>query len=292
MFKNYQAEKKDFEAIESGIKTIWRPELNFIFKRKSLFKNIIIISYDSSFIYLWTKLSIANLSHFPCLLPDYYAYKIPHKIKLKDEWQTGWRTSFPFVALDKLLPEKLRCSQFKIPKISGGLLLPFIRLQKNKNIKDNPYVTQESFLATIVHEFGHIYWNQHKLWWYSNKKENIQYLQIAKQLYERKKKTKTSFYFPLNQEIGELYAFCTEYSASELFLKNHKQNLDIFIRKELEILIKEEKTKNLDHEDSVLTPNSYPYNFAFVLGKIILSYYPKKWPQILTNPRLLPFSFG
>jgi len=290
MFENYRAEKKDFEAIESGIKTIWRPELNFIFKRKSLLKNMVIFSFDSSFIYLWTKLSLTSLIRFPCQLSDYYAYKIPHKIKLKDEWQTGWKTSLPFT-LDKLLPEKLRSSQFEIPKISGGLWFPFVKLQKNKNIKDNPYITQESFLATIIHEFGHIYWDQHKLWWYSNKKENVQYLQIAKQLYKGKKKIKTSFYFPLNQEISELYAFCTEYSTSELFWKNHKKNLDIFIRNELEKIIKEEKAKNLDHEDSVLTPNSYPYNFAFVFGKTILSHYPKKWPQILTNPRLLSFPF-
>ena len=161
MFEHYKATKKDFQAVEEGIKTVWRPALNFIFERKTLLKNILIISYDSSFIYLWTKVSIPGLSRLPCGISDYYTYKIPHKIKLKDEWQLGWGAGPPAEPLDKLLPETLQVSRFKIPKISGGFLTPFIELQKKNNIKDNPYVTRESFLATIVHEFGHTYWIQH-----------------------------------------------------------------------------------------------------------------------------------
>ena len=283
MLEDYKATKKDFEAIEEGIKTVWRPELDFIFERENFLKNIIIVSYDSLFIYLWTKLYIPHLDRLFCGLSDYYAYKIPHKIKLKDEWQLGWRTLAPAEPLDKLLSKRLHRSQFEIPKINGGLLTPFTELQKKKNVEHNAYVTRESYLATIVHEFGHIYWDKHKLWWYSNKKENIQYLQIAKQLYNRKKKIKTSFYFPLNQGVSELYAFCAEYSVSELFWPNHKQNLDNFIQKRLEKLIKEEQLKDLDREDSVLAPSRYPHDFAFVFGKIILSNFPKSWPEILTN---------
>lgn len=282
MFENYKATKKDFEAIEEGIKTVWRPELDFIFERKNLLKNIVIVSYDSSFIYLWTKLYISHLYRLHCGLSDYYAYRVPHKIKLKDEWQLGWRTSAPAEPLDKLLPEKFQHSQFKISKLNGGLLTPFIELQRKKNIEDNPYITYESYLATIVHEFTHIYWGQHKLWWYSNKKKNISFLQTAKKLYEGKGIKKT-IYFPMDQGVSELYAFCAEYSVSKLFWPNHKQNLDNFIQKRLEKLIKEERLKDLDREDSVLAPNRYPHNFAFVFGKIILSNFPKSWPETLTN---------
>src|SRR3989344_693866 len=91
MFENYKATGKDFQVIEEGIKTVWRPELNFIFKRKAFLKNILIVSYDSSFIYLWTDFSIPQPTSRPCSLSDYYAYKIPHTITLKDEWQLGWR---------------------------------------------------------------------------------------------------------------------------------------------------------------------------------------------------------
>lgn len=290
MFEDYQATKKDFEAIEEGIKTVWRPELDFIFKRKNFIKNIVIISYDSSFIYLWTKIFIPGLSFLPCELSDYYAYKISHKIKLKDKWQHAWRASTPEEPLDKLLPKRFCASQFKIPKISGGLLTPFIELQKKKNIENNPSVTRESFLATIVHEFAHVYWNQHKLWWYSNKKENIDFLQTAKQLYEGKGKIKKTIYFPMDSGHSELYAFLTEYTASEIFWKSHKRNLDIFIKKRLERLIKEEQTKDLDREDSVIAPNKYPHDFTFAFGKIILSNYPKSWSKILTDHKFLsPF---
>ncbi|MBI2641712.1 hypothetical protein HYW87_03920, partial [Candidatus Roizmanbacteria bacterium] len=167
-----------------------------------------------------------------------------------------------------------------IPKINGGLLTPFIDLQKNNNIENNPYVTRQSFLATIVHEFGHIYWNRHKLWWYSNKKENVSFLKMAKQLYEGKK-VKKNIYFPMDFGFGELYAFCAEYAASEILWKNHKRNLDVFIKKQLEKLIREEQLKNLDRDDSNLTPSRYPHNFAFVFGKIIVSNFPKTWPRIM-----------
>src|SRR3989338_4288124 len=134
MFENYKAAKKDFGAIEEGIGTVWRPELDFIFKRKNLLKNIVGVSYDSFFIYLWTKIFVPSLSRLPCNLSGYYAYKIPHKIRLKDEWQRGWRACSQPKPIDKLLPKGFKTSQFKTPIISGGLLAPFIELQKKNNV--------------------------------------------------------------------------------------------------------------------------------------------------------------
>lgn len=90
--------------------------------------------------------------------------------------------------------------------------------------------------------------------------------------------------------VGELFAFCTEYAASEILWKNHKLNMDKFIKERLKILIKEEQKKNLDREDSVLAPKRYPHDFAFVIGKIITSSFPQSWSNILTNPKLfIPF---
>lgn len=285
MFENYIATKKDFRAIEGGIETVWRPEMAFVFKNKSLLKNVVIISYDSKFLYLWTKIKLPKLKTFACSLINYQAYKIPHKVKLKDEWQLGWRAHLSIKQFEKLLPKKLQKSEFKIPKISGGLSKPFTELQKKKDIKLNPYITYESYLATLVHEFAHIYWNQHKLWWYSNKKENIKYLRIAKQLYERKKEiSKIPIYFPAATGITELFATCVEYWASKLFWPNHKKNFDLFTKERLKQLIKTEEKKDLEREDSVLEPSRNPHDFAFIFGKIILTQYPKNWPQILTQP--------
>lgn len=288
MFENYSATKRDFEAVEEGVKTVWRKEMNFVFKKKSLIRNVIIISFDSKFLYLWTKFKLPHLKTIPCRLKEYYAYKIPHKVKLKDEWQLGWRASLFPKQFAKLLPKRLQKSGFKIPKISGGLLEPFIELQKKKKIKDNPYVTQKSFLATIVHEFGHIYWNSHKLWWYSDKKENIFYLRMAKQLYEKRKKiSKISLHLPVNSGISELFATCTEYWASELFWPSHKKKFDLSAKERLKQLIKSEEKKDLEQEDSVLEPSKNPHDFAFVLGKIVISHYPRTWPLILTKSSLI-----
>lgn len=232
MFENYKATKEDLELIEKGIKTVWRPELNFIFSKKNLLKNTAIISYDSSFIYLWTDISVPNLISRPCSVSDYYAYKILHKIKLKNEWQYAWWAEFLPDPLEKILSVELKTAWIEISKIYGGLMTSFIKLQKKEEIEFNPYITKQSYLATIIHEFGHIYWERHKLWWYSNKEENMNFLKVAKKLYEGKK-IKKNIYFPMESGVGELFAFCTEYTASEILWKNHKLNLDKFYKERL-----------------------------------------------------------
>ncbi|MBI2641854.1 hypothetical protein HYW87_04695, partial [Candidatus Roizmanbacteria bacterium] len=112
MYENYKATKKDLELIEEGIKTVWRTVLNFIFSKKNFLKNIAIISYDSSYIYLWTMMYFPHLKRLHCGLSGYYAYKINHNTKLKDEWQLSWRAGSPDESLNKLLPEKLNDSSF------------------------------------------------------------------------------------------------------------------------------------------------------------------------------------
>lgn len=288
MFESYQATPKDLQAIEEGIETIWRKEMDFIFKDRGLLENAVVISYDSKSLYLWTKIKLPKLRTLTRSLSNYHAYKAPHEVKLKDEWQLGWQAALPIKQFQNLLPKRLQQSDFQIPKVSGGLLTPFIELQKKKEVKDNPYITRESFLATIVHEFGHIYWDQHKLWWYSNKKDNIRYLKTARRLYKKKEKLpRVSLYFPATLGIGELFASCAEYWASKLLWPKHHQNYDLSARKRLKQLIKNEESKDLEHEDSVLEPSRNPHDFAFVFKKIILSHYPKTWPHILTQPAFL-----
>lgn len=288
MFEKYQATEKDFRTIEEGLKTVWRKELDFVFKKRNLIEKTVVISFDSKFLYLWTRFKLSKLKTIPCYIKGYYTYKIPHKIKLKDEWQIGWRAGLSIKEFNKLLPRKLQKSNFKVPKISGGLLSPFIALQRKKELKHNPYITRESFLATIVHEFAHIYWQQHKLWWYSSKKENLVYLKLAKQLYEGKKAAfKILIHFPITIGMTELFASCVEYWTSQLFWPKHHQNYDLSASKRLQQLIKNEERKDLEREDSVLEPSRNPHDFALVFKKIILSRYPKTWPRVLTRPSTL-----
>lgn len=273
MFSNYLATPDDLQTINEALKFVLHPEMRFVFANLTKIKKTFIISYDSQFIYIW-RLGSEELE-----------YKIPHRIKIKDEWQSGWQAGIEIAQIENLLPVQIKNkSRFEIPIISGGLLTPFINLQKIKNVPHNPYTTQESYLATIIHEFGHVYWNSFKMWWPSDKKRNLRYLKIAKELCGGKsKKINEPLHFPGLEEIGEIFAFCTEYYASELFWKNHKRNLDSFIENRLNTLISLERKKNLEKEDSVIEPSRYPHDFAFVFGKIILEKYPTTWPEILTQ---------
>ncbi len=115
--------------------------MNFIFSDKSKILKTNIISYDSKYVYVWRSDSKKP------------AYKIPHKIKIKDEWQFGWRVNIWIGQIINALPSWIKNkSRLEIPIISGGLLTPFISLQKAGNVFKNPYVTRESYLATIIHE--------------------------------------------------------------------------------------------------------------------------------------------
>lgn len=297
MFEKYNATKKDFEAIEEGIKIVWHPKLNFVFKNKKLVKRVIVVSYDSKNIYLWLQTKFPKLVSIKCSLKQYFAYKIPHLLNISDKHQHGWRAGLKPRRLTRLILPKLKTDEKSNPFICGGLLMPFIELQKKmKDRKNNPYTTYESYLATIVHEFGHAYWHQHKLWYYSNKKENLLLLKTAKWLYSEigdishlksKKLAKIPLHFTSVQGIrgmSELFAFCSEYQASMIFWPTHKQKSDIFDAKIIEYLLELEKLKDLEQEDSVLEPSRYPHDFARVFSKIILTLYPKTWPQFLIAP--------
>lgn len=252
--------------------------MRFVFGHLSVIRKTLVVSYDSKFIFIW-KLD----SKEP-------VYKIPHRIKIKDEWQSGWLAGIETNQIENLLPIQIKNkSRFEIPIISGGLFAPFIALQKAKNIQYNPYVTRESYLATIIHEFGHIYWNSYKLWWPSNKKENLDYLNMATRFYSSKQNLPESFSFrlPSPSYLGEVFAFCTEYYASEIFWKNHKRNINTFTKNRLGTLITLEEERNLDRENSVIEPTTSSHDFASVLGEIILTKYPRNWPEILTKPNFV-----
>lgn len=292
MFEKYRAVKEDFEAIEEGIKTVWHPKLNFVFKKKEFIKKVIVVSYDSKNIYLWSQTKFPKLTSIKCSLKQYFAYKIPHHFNISDKFQHAWWAGLKLQKLARLLLQKLNTDELSTPFIAGGLLTPFITLQKKKKrIKNNPYKTYESYLATIVHEFGHAYWHQHKLWYFSNKEGNLLLLKTVKRLYAKDGKLPNVLIrFPIfegMEGMSELFAFCCEYQASMIFWPTHKQNLDTFDAHTIDYLLKLEETKNLDQEDSVLEPRKYPHDFARVFSKIILTLYPKTWPQFLLSTKVL-----
>lgn len=283
MFKTYRATEQDFQAIEEGIRAVWRPEMDFVFKNKRLIENAVVVSYDSKFLYLWTKLKFPKLISFSCKFEDYHAYKIPHRLQIKDEHQRGWSVGLRIEGLEKYLPKEILKGNYQFPKISGSLLTPFIKshqASKKDGWLADAYNTYESYLATIVHEFGHIYYNQHKPWWFSDKKENLKYLKTALNLYLGKKVSKyPQIKIPRYPHLTEVFAFCVDYTAASLFWPNHKKDIDKANISILKWLIKEERKKNLDIQDSVLDGWQGAHYLAAVVGKIILHQYPKTWPE-------------
>jgi len=155
--KNYLATKKDLEAINEALRFVWHPKMKFVFQEKSKIANTAVISYDSKFIYIWTQKELKGIDKMQSGHPKYLFYKIPHALELKERWQYTWHADL-WKNMEKFLPDQIkRENLFDIPRIGGGLLTPFVELQKKRGFKYNPYVTGESYLATIIHEFGHNY---------------------------------------------------------------------------------------------------------------------------------------
>lgn len=266
MFSNYLATQKDFKTIEDGLRYVLHPKMRFVFKDKSKMVNTAVISYDSKLIYVWK------------INPIKLVFKIPHNLEIPDRWQLGWWAGIVSKQIEKYLPKEIKHT----PVISGGLLTPFITLQKAKNVPAKPYTTRESYLATITHEFGHIYWNSFKLWWPSNKKGNINLLEEAKKLYTNKVINREfSVKYPSPIYASEVFAHCTEYYASEIFWSKHKKNFDKFAVSQINMMVTTEKNKNLNVEDSVLEPTKNQYNYSPVVGKLLTTKHPKEWPNLL-----------
>ena len=267
--KNYIASKEDLTTVEEGIQYVRHQNLGFIFKDKAKINNTAVISYDSKYIYLFQHRQFI---------------KIDHGLTISKKFHSWWRAGLLPDTLKKYLPTSItNKTRFDLPIISGGLLTPFIELQKQKRRLNNPYVTRESYLATIIHEYGHLYYDQYKLWWFSNKEKNLKYLQFALQAFSKNTPPKIALRIPSHVGMNEVFAFCTEYFASKLFFPKHKLNLDKFYSCRIKELIKLESSKNLDQEDSVL--DSQPsHDFAAVFGILLLRNSPKNWPKKLTTP--------
>ena len=289
---NFIASDKDLRAVEKGINYVWSPKLDFIFNDKEKIKNIVVMSFDSKGFFIWkhkqNNISLFSQKQQTSSLPDYDLFIVPHNLIIEEKYQLGWGTGF--LLQEKISQEKI----FNFPKenvvnfqiISGAFLTQFINSQKakTKTCPLNPYTTYESYLATIVHEFGHAYYNNFHTWWYSDKTENLDYLNQALDLYQSKKiKNIAEINFPNYDKretlLSELFAFCTDYTAASIFWESHKKDIDASNSEEIDQLLKTEEIKNLYKENSVLDPIPSAHTAALVFGKILTTHHPRSWPQ-------------
>jgi len=276
MHEDFIASEEDLKTIEEGISYVWRSELDYIFNDKSKVKDTVVISYDSKFIYLLGYKKEVE--------------KIPHKIKIPEKELLGWSIGVYFEELKSYLPARIKDAPRNVlPRICGSLLTPMIETQKKREREHNAYTTKESYLATIVHEFGHVYFNSFKNWYFSNLDNNLLYMNKALVLFESSalydknaKSEKLKIQLPLNYSISEIYAFCTDYSAAAIFWPKHKQDIDKMQAANIKKVIEKESKLNIDEEDSYLSDEKSGHHLrAAVIGRILLDKYPRGWPERL-----------
>lgn len=284
----YLATKDDFNAIEKGVQSVWNPKLSYIFRNKKLIENTLIISFDRKKIYVWSKHKIDDLKSLPTSLKDFFLYAFSHNISFSETERLGWHTGSVIPLVLDVLPSTFKNDDFQQPKIFGSLLGDFMEIQKKiRGKENNPYITQESYLATIVHELGHVYFVcSGGKYWNNDKKYNLKVIDIAAKLYESTliNLDKSDITIPGYQSLSELFAFCTDYSASCIFWPNHRNNLDRYYKEKLAYLTSKETLNDLNTTNSVVDD---PHNFACVVGKILLSKYPKIWPDIIIKKGIL-----
>lgn len=267
MFENYQATKEDFNAIEEALTFVWKPELDFIFMDKSKIENAVVVSYDSQSMYYWVRNN-----------EKYEFHKVKHELNIDDKNYRGWCTNFKIKELKLLLPKALQDSKYSW--ISGAPFNALISAQKTKPIDNNPYTTYQSYLATIAHEFGHVYYNNcGNTSYFADKKESLSLLKAAKTTFSSEGNASfPNIILPSHKSIGELFAFCTEYQTSLIFWQKHAKNLDTYYTHTLEQAIHEEIDKDLSVQDSYLND---AHNYAAVVGRILIAREKENWPEFI-----------
>lgn len=282
MFEKYVHTKEDLEAVEEALEHLERPELDFIFKDRNLTKNTLVISFDSKELFIWTKLRTSEIEKMPCRVKNWNAFRTPHKIKIEDDYQKGWRASVSKKEFWNYLPDEFRHSWNKVPKISGSLLTPFTGFHEKQRKSGfrprDPYSTRESYLATIVHEFGHVYSGKIAPWYYSDKEETASYLKVAMEIYKGDNKTiakHVQVNLPTGKDRSEVFAVCTEYYASKVFWPSHRKAIDLENISKIREAIGLESKSNLQFEDTVLKE---PHFLGAVVGRILMEKYPEDWP--------------
>jgi len=191
------------------------------------------------------------------------------------EWHKKERV---FVLFSKLFYQPESTFMAKNQRLSPLALFGLPQDIEKKIRPWDPYYTQESYMATIIHEFAHAYFDATYLPWHGSKEQNLELLNNAYELFLGKKITLKNLVVnpPLSPITSETFAFCTEYFASTMFWPNHKKAVDKELSMILPLSIRKEKIKNLNFESSIL--DNEPHLAAAIFGKIIIAKLGSAWP--------------
>ncbi len=270
------------KVIEQGLDIIWSNKTKPFFPEREIRKKKTIISDYQKNLYILSQKPIKNYSYKAKLTRTYFLYEIKHHIKFKKNdfgiWYSGISNHDIFSYLPKNIQTKNRLEE---PIISGPIPSLFLKYHLNlKNTKRpfNPYVTTESFKATLVHEFAHAYFDHINPPWHGYKKDNMKKLKTALDLFSKKQvKSNIKIYLTPSLLSSEVFAFCCEYYLSENIWPEHKTALDKEIIYYITQSIKEEQLKDLSCQNSVLDQDIHLA--AAIYAKLIITKYQTSWPK-------------
>lgn len=156
MFENYKFRKEDFEAIEESIEIAYGEKMRNVFRCG--LGNVDLASYDSKFIYLWSKRNYPKLEKIKESVCRFKVYRFPHKLNLVDSdydrmsWACGGIKIGGIIFKD--LPSS--CNIHCAPVTAR---IKFWR--KQYKIPISEVVAEKAhYRAIIAHEFGHYYFSQ------------------------------------------------------------------------------------------------------------------------------------
>lgn len=278
MFNKYQATPFDLDLITESLSKLNDSQIKILFPRPNLLKKISLVSFDSNRLYLWSQQKLVGLNSRSLKNHHYTFYSLEHHETLNDEVQMGWQANV--YRFRHYLPKSIQ----SYPCISGGLPTPFMMLHQ-KTINDSDifkhywslsYSTPNSFQATIIHEFAHAFFGL------AYNHQNPGFLTLRQKVLaqfndndENKLTYKIQPEWFMPQFLSELYAFCSEYYASNIFWKKHQEFINQMNKAWLLKYQNDQSTQSLDIHLN-----------AAILGTILLKKYPQQWPQLILNNEL------
>lgn len=262
--------KKDIDLIQESINYIFDKKLSFLFKDISIFNGLAIVGIDKNDLHVFhyndSKIEYGNIKHSEIILDD----------TLK-----GWGT---YLRQKEDLEKYLHGSYQKNKIASGGIFTEFKRVQALR--KRSIYTTEVSYICTIIHELGHIYFNITNPWYFNNRGYTLEVLDRLGGNENSLDLSNFEIRMPADYKgyQSELFAFCTEYSFAKKYFQEHATNIDKEILRCSKIDREEEAKKDLLKEDSIFNDM---HMFAMYMGKILIEKYGDKWSKVLLKKNIL-----
>lgn len=262
---------KNTDLIIQSLSYIYDDKVDFVFKNLDIFKDVTTISISKDKLYIF-KYQNGKIEK----------EEINHKEKILDDTLKGWGV---YLGQKEDL-EKYLIGKYTKDKItSGGVFSEFQRIQRLR--KHSIYTTESSYICTIVHEFGHIYFNTLCPWYFNDKEYTLSVLNKLSDIYAKDSKA-SDFDIKMPRDYKgyqtELFAFCTEYSFARKYYKDFAKDIDNEIYRRVKIDLEEEKNKDFSKEDSTFND---VHMFSMYMGKILVERYGDEWSEVLLKKNRL-----